>query len=60
MGEVVEFVEHMQVMEIGQNTGTKFRVLLCAETDAIDEDGNPVEGTASNPYHWGTKLMENK
>jgi hypothetical protein len=57
----IEFLEHMQVMEIGT---PKFKVLLCAETDAIDDDDddgtdndNPMEIKASNPQYWGTKVM---
>lgn len=49
----IDFLEHMQVMEIG----TKFKVLLCAEADAVDDGGDPIEIKASNPQYWGTKVM---
>lgn len=45
----VEFVEHLHLMQVG-----KYRVLFMADTDAVDDSGEPVEVTASNPYHWGT------
>jgi len=44
--------EHMQTMEIGK----KHRALICAELDAVDGNGNPVEIKCSNPAYWGTKL----
>ena len=47
----VEFVEHLQLMQVGTH-----RVLFGAETDAL-LDGEPAEVKASNPYHWGTKVM---
>jgi hypothetical protein len=47
----VMFMEHLHVMKVG-----RYRVLFQAETDAVSDDG-PVEVTASNPYHWGTKSM---
>jgi hypothetical protein len=47
----IAFIEHMHVMKVGT-----YRVLFQAETDAVSNDG-PVEVTASNPYHWGTKRM---
>lgn len=48
----VEFIEHLHVMKIGD-----YNVLFCAETDAVDENDNPVEVKASNPKYWGTKVM---
>ena len=49
----MEFVEHMQVMEIGG----KFKVLFCGEADAIDDGTDPIEIKASNPEYWGTKTL---
>ena len=49
----VEFVERIQLMEID----AKFKVLLCAEADAIDDGTDPIEIKASNPQYWGTKVM---
>jgi hypothetical protein len=51
--ENVEFVEHMHVMQIGST----YKVLFCAETDASDHDGNPVEIKISDPKYWRTKVM---
>jgi hypothetical protein len=48
----VEFVEHMHVMQVGS-----FKVLFCAEADAMDPDGNPVEVKSSKPGSWGTETM---
>lgn len=52
--DTVDFstVEHMHTMKIGKRT-----VLFCAEVDAKDDDGSPVEVIASNPHYWGTKVM---
>ena len=51
--DVHSFVEHMHVMNVGT-----YRVCFRAEVDAVDEmDGDPVEIKASNPHHWGTKVM---
>ena len=52
--DTVDFstVEHMHTMKIGKRT-----VLFCAEVDAKDDDGSPVEVKASNPRYWGTKVM---
>jgi hypothetical protein len=47
----IAFMEHMHVMKVGS-----YRVLFLAETDAVSNDA-PVEVTASNPYHLGTKRM---
>jgi hypothetical protein len=47
----IAFMEHMHIMKVGS-----YRVLFLAETDAVSNDA-PVEVTASNPYHWGTKRM---
>jgi hypothetical protein len=49
----IDFLEHLQIMEID----AKFKVLLCAEADAIDDGMNPIEVKASNPQYWGTKVM---
>ena len=49
----IEWFEHMQIMEID----TKFKVLLCAEADAIDDDLDPIEIKVSKPQNWGTKVM---
>ena len=49
----VEFLEHLQTMRIDD----KYNVLFCAEADAIDDNGDPVEVKASNPRYWGTKTM---
>jgi hypothetical protein len=48
----IDFVEHMHVMQIGT-----YKVLFCAEADAVDGDNQPVEIKASNPRYWGTKVM---
>jgi hypothetical protein len=45
----VKFIEHLQLMQIG----SKFKVLICAEADACDDDGIPIEVKASNPQYWG-------
>jgi hypothetical protein len=49
----VEFVEHMHAMLIGD----VYKVLFCAEADAVDEMGNPIEVKSSNPRYWGTKTL---
>jgi hypothetical protein len=45
-------VEHVHKMKVGERT-----VLFCAEVDAKDDKGSPVEVTAKNPHYWGTKEM---
>jgi hypothetical protein len=53
LSDVVDSVEHLQVMKVGT-----YRVLFLAETDAVLADhGPPVEIKASSPYHWKTKVM---
>jgi hypothetical protein len=49
----IDFLEHMQVMEID----AKFKVLLCAEADAIDDNMDPIEIKTLHPKSWGTKVM---
>lgn len=46
------FTEHLHVMKIED-----LMVLFHAETDAIDDAGQPVEITFSNPHYWATKKM---
>jgi hypothetical protein len=48
----IEYVEHMHIMQVGV-----FKIMFCAETDAMDRDGNPIEVKVSNPQYWGTKVM---
>jgi hypothetical protein len=43
--------DHMQVMDIG----ARFKVLICAEVDAIDHGTDPIEIKAKQK-NWGTKL----
>ena len=40
------FIDHMQLMQVGNYT-----VLFIAKADAL-KDGEPVEVTFSNPFHW--------
>ena len=44
--------QHLRVMKIGD-----FNVLLCAEVDASDDSGVPVEIKSGNPKYFGTKLL---
>lgn len=48
----ISFTEHVHVMKVGG-----FNVLFRAETDALDDVGDPVEITFSNPRYWETKKM---
>ena len=43
----------MQILQIG----SKFKVLLSADVDAIDDAIDLIEIKASNPRYWGTKVM---
>jgi hypothetical protein len=54
-GNVVEFVEHMHIMEVGHSTN--YNVLFCADADAMDAEGNPIEIKSSRPRNWGTNVM---
>jgi hypothetical protein len=47
-----EEIHHLQLMKVGG-----YRVLFSAESDATDEEGNPVEITTSNPDYRGTKSL---
>lgn len=44
-------VEHLQILQIGRYTA-----VCCAETDALDSQGNRVELKSSPPRAWGTKV----
>ena len=48
----VQYNEHIHTMQVGA-----FKVLFRAEVDALDEAGNAVEITFSNPRYWGTRKM---
>ena len=48
----IHITEHLHVMKIGD-----YKVLFCAETDAVDENDRPVEVKISRPKNWGTKVM---
>lgn len=48
-------VEHIQLMDIGG-----YNILIAAECDAIDDDGNMIEmkaTKASNQQFWGTRVL---
>ena len=52
--DTVDYLDgDMHTMKIGK----RWTVLFCAEVDAKDDDGSPVEVKASNPHYWGTKVM---
>lgn len=44
--------EHLQVIHIAPG----FRTVVCAETDAVDADGNLVEVKSRNARYWGSDL----
>jgi hypothetical protein len=46
------FTQHLHVMKVGD-----YKVLFQAEVDAMDDNGDPVEVTCSNPRYWSTKKM---
>jgi hypothetical protein len=48
----LECLEHLHVMQVGS-----YRVLFRAETDAVDEENNPVEIKASHPRYWKKATM---
>lgn len=49
---VVEWTEHLQVYQIGDS----YKVLMRGETDAQNDEGEPVEVKASHPRNWQTKV----
>ena len=37
--------------------GTKFKVLMCANVDAIDDGTDPIEIKTKKRKHWGTEVL---
>lgn len=48
----MDAIEHLQVVRIGD-----YRVLIQAEVDAVNSEGQPVEIKSSPPSKWRTKVM---